>query len=75
MEQLYKLQEEGIKVLGQYELEEDNWLQKFETKKTFGEKSADGVARVGGSWTFVLGLIAFLVSWMLYVSLTIYALD
>lgn len=27
LDQLYKLQEEGIKVLGQYEVEEDHWLQ------------------------------------------------
>ena len=65
LEQLYKLQEEGIKVLGQYELEEDNWLQKFETERTMGEKAADGVARVGGSWSFVIGLLSFLAVWMM----------
>jgi hypothetical protein len=27
LDQLYKLQEEGIKVLGQYEVEEDHWLK------------------------------------------------
>jgi hypothetical protein len=64
LEQLYKLQEEGIKVLGQYELEEENWLQKFETERTIGEKAADGVARVGGSWRFVLSLAGVLALWM-----------
>lgn len=29
LDQLYKLQEEGIKVLGQYEVEEDHWLQVY----------------------------------------------
>lgn len=64
LEQLYKLQEEGIKVLGQYELEEENWLQKFDTERTVGEKAADSVARVGGSWRFVLSLLGVLALWM-----------
>lgn len=31
---------------------------------TRGQRLADGVARVGGSWTFVLGFLLFLVIWM-----------
>ncbi|HWP07551.1 MAG TPA: DUF1003 domain-containing protein [Polyangiaceae bacterium] len=32
---------------------------------TFGERVADGMARVGGSWRFVLGFVALLVLWTL----------
>ncbi len=31
--------------------------------RSFGHRAADAVARVGGSWTFVLGFIAMLVAW------------
>ncbi|MDO9418942.1 DUF1003 domain-containing protein [Pararhizobium sp.] len=29
----------------------------------FGEKLADGIARVGGSWGFIIGFVIFLVVW------------
>jgi|EndMetStandDraft_5_1072996.scaffolds.fasta_scaffold33499_3 uncharacterized membrane protein len=32
---------------------------------TFGDRVADMIARIGGSWTFILGFIAFLVLWTL----------
>lgn len=31
---------------------------------TLGQRIADGVARVGGSWPFVIGFITFLVGWI-----------
>jgi uncharacterized membrane protein len=31
---------------------------------TFGQKSADWIARWAGSWAFILGFLAFLVIWM-----------
>ncbi len=33
------------------------------TKASRGERLADGIARVGGSWTFILCFLAFLVLW------------
>ncbi len=36
----------------------------FERKATFGQKLAGGVARVGGSWPFVIGFLLFLCLWM-----------
>ncbi|HWT59335.1 MAG TPA: DUF1003 domain-containing protein [Rhizobium sp.] len=32
---------------------------------SFGERVADGIARVGGSWSFILAFLAFLVVWTL----------
>lgn len=32
-------------------------------EQTFGERLADSIARVGGSWTFILGFLGFLVFW------------
>lgn len=35
----------------------------FEERLTFGERLADRVAAIGGSWTFIMGFGAFLVAW------------
>lgn len=32
-------------------------------ESSFGERLADGIARVGGSWSFILAFLAFLVVW------------
>jgi len=34
-------------------------------KLTFGQRAADTLARLGGSWTFILTFIAFLFLWMI----------
>ncbi|CAK8053945.1 DUF1003 domain-containing protein [Eupransor demetentiae] len=39
--------------------------KKLEETLTFGQKIADGVARFGGSWTFVLTFVGFIVGWIL----------
>jgi uncharacterized membrane protein len=31
---------------------------------TFGQRLADGIARVGGSWGFIIGFMLFLVAWV-----------
>ncbi|MBP1882154.1 DUF1003 domain-containing protein [Sinorhizobium mexicanum] len=36
----------------------------FDTSLSFGARLADAIARVGGSWTFILGFCAFLVAWV-----------
>lgn len=35
----------------------------FDARLTFGEKLADRVATIGGSWTFIIGFAVFLVGW------------
>ncbi|NBB47217.1 DUF1003 domain-containing protein [Rhizobium sp. CRIBSB] len=32
---------------------------------TFGQRLADGIARVGGSWGFIIGFLLFLVAWVI----------
>lgn len=32
-------------------------------RQTFGERMADGIARVGGSWGFIIGFLIFLAVW------------
>jgi len=40
--------------------------QVFEDRSTMGEKLADRVAAVGGSWGFIVGFTVFLVAWALF---------
>ncbi|MFB2553651.1 DUF1003 domain-containing protein [Ensifer soli] len=35
----------------------------FSAGQTFGARLADGIARVGGSWGFIIGFLLFLVLW------------
>ncbi|NLR96299.1 DUF1003 domain-containing protein [Rhizobium sp. P38BS-XIX] len=35
----------------------------FSANSSFGERLADGIARVGGSWSFIIGFLLFLVFW------------
>lgn len=37
--------------------------QAFDEKASTGERVADAIARVGGSWTFIIGFLAFLAVW------------
>jgi uncharacterized membrane protein len=37
----------------------------FQADATFGQRLADGIARVGGSWTFIIAFLLFLVFWAL----------
>lgn len=36
----------------------------FDERLTFGERLADRVAAIGGSWTFIIGFAIFLVAWV-----------
>ena len=35
----------------------------FSAQASFGERLADGIARVGGSWGFIIAFLLFLVTW------------
>ena len=37
----------------------------FLAHATFGQRLADGIARVGGSWDFIIGFMLFLFAWIL----------
>jgi hypothetical protein len=61
--QLSRLQDDAMRNLGDFELQEQNWQKQFERGWTFGEKAADIVAKFGGSWNFILALLFFLLCW------------
>ena len=35
----------------------------YQSKQSPGERVADAIARVGGSWAFIIGFLVFLVAW------------
>ena len=37
----------------------------FQAEASFGQRLADGIARVGGSWSFIIAFLLFLVFWTL----------
>jgi uncharacterized membrane protein len=39
--------------------------QEYRDNRTMGERAADAIAEFGGSWTFILLFLAFLVGWAL----------
>jgi uncharacterized membrane protein len=58
------VEEEVAKKAGLHLTIARNIDQQFRDGITFGQHAADGVARVGGSWTFVISFIVFLCVWM-----------
>lgn len=44
----------------------EQFKKRFEEKTTTGQRVADAVARVGGSWTFVGGFLGFLLCWIAF---------
>ena len=41
-----------------------NAADDFLAEATLGQRFADGIARVGGSWSFIIGFLSFLVLWV-----------
>ncbi|WP_136666815.1 DUF1003 domain-containing protein [Flavobacterium sp. H122] len=41
-------------------------LEEKEDKRTFGQRVADRVADFGGSWTFILSFLFFLLVWIIF---------
>ena len=46
-------------------LSEDRNLE-YESRQPLGERIADAIARIGGSWTFIVGFLVFLFIWTLF---------
>jgi uncharacterized membrane protein len=42
----------------------ENLDEEFQRNTTFGQRAADATARVGGSWTFVVGFTVVLLAWI-----------
>lgn len=58
------LESDVVKSLQEHEVLTSNVDEMFETKLSFGDRLADRIADVGGSWSFIIGFGAFLVIWI-----------
>ena len=43
---------------------QDHPIFKIHNKRTFGQRAADRLTNIAGSWMFILSLFAFLIIWM-----------
>ena len=48
------------------EVKKTNGKHPLTLPRTFGERSADKLAQIAGSWGFIFGFIAFLILWVLF---------
>jgi uncharacterized membrane protein len=62
--ELSALDKEVLKKLRNSKLFSRNIETELEVELTFGQKIADHIAEFGGSWTFILSFMAFLVVWI-----------
>lgn len=64
--QLSLLEERVVHSLERHETVAENIEQTFDTKRTFGEKVSDHLAKFGGSWAFLISFGGILLVWMAY---------
>jgi uncharacterized membrane protein len=62
--ELTNLEKEVLHSIREHELLAMNVDKEFENRWSFGERLADGIARFGGSWAFILCFGAFLALWI-----------
>ena len=64
-EQLTPREQSVIEAIAENEPVAVNVNKAFDQQLSFGERLADGVARFGGSWTFIIFFGSFLTIWMI----------
>lgn len=62
--ELNELDRQVIESIESGQLVSRNPLDEIEKKSTFGERTADKVAKFGGSWTFILSFAVVLIAWI-----------
>lgn len=63
---LTEIEKRFIRRLAERRLVSANVNEEFEERLTFGQRIADRVAGFGGSWTFIILFLSFLLSWMAF---------
>jgi uncharacterized membrane protein len=69
--EISELEEEVVKSIKDHELLSQNVSAEFESALTFGDRVADGVARFGGSWRFIIIFGGVMLVWILINSLVL----
>jgi uncharacterized membrane protein len=71
--ELSKLEREVVESLARYDTVSADVETAFVERRTFGERLADTMAAFGGSWTFILIFMTFIVVWMAANSIAVMA--
>lgn len=71
--ELTALEEEVVRSLREHEVVARDINAQFEKVLTFGERFADRVAAVGGSWRFIIGFALVLTGWIAFNSIALSA--
>jgi uncharacterized membrane protein len=64
-EQLGEAEQRILERAHDHRIISSNAQDDFQSSATTGQRLADAIARVGGSWAFIIGFLAFLVFWAL----------
>ncbi|MFI5390257.1 MAG: DUF1003 domain-containing protein [Bacteriovoracales bacterium] len=61
---LSRLEKQVFKSMREQEILSENYLEEYEEQLTFGQRVADRIAQIGGSWPFIISFLTFLVIWI-----------
>jgi uncharacterized membrane protein len=64
-EELGEAERRVLQQAHEHRIVSSNMHEDFESESTPGQRLADAIARIGGSWAFIIGFLAFLVLWVL----------
>jgi len=70
-----KIRDRVTKIFNDENYQEIDVHKELDDSMTFGQHVADVVTKFGGSWTFIIGFIAFLAIWMIINTLLIFGMD
>ncbi|MBK8975617.1 MAG: DUF1003 domain-containing protein [Planctomycetes bacterium] len=62
--ELSSLEQEVLRSMREHEVLSTDVTDEYATDRSFGERLADRIAALGGSWAFLIGFGAFLVLWI-----------
>ncbi len=62
--ELSEIEADVARKVAEHQIATRHLNEAFEKKATFGERIADHVARIGGSWTFVISMLSVLGVWV-----------
>lgn len=69
--ELSSLEREVVESIARHEILATEVDEEYESKLTFGQRLSDGLARFGGSWTFIIAFIVVVLVWIALNSLTL----
>ena len=62
--EMTELEHQVVESVQRAEVLSKNVVEEEEQQSTFGQRVADHIAEFGGSWTFILSFLGFLVAWI-----------